>query len=91
MITHAEVKCYNCDNKFPVYWHKWEKQLPIECPCCGAEFNDDMTKRLETVLGTVSEFNAFLRSRHMDGRAKDLFQVDFKHVYVPLEKYRLDD
>jgi DNA-directed RNA polymerase subunit RPC12/RpoP len=89
MITYADIKCFNCGNSFPVYWPNWEKNLPIECPFCGSEFNDEMTKRLRNALGTVSEFNAYLRSRHADGRSHDLFQVDFKHVYVSLEKYHL--
>ncbi|AUM66352.1 hypothetical protein C0R09_18515 [Brevibacillus laterosporus] len=89
MITYAEVKCYNCENKFPVYWHDWEKNLPIKCPFCVTQFTDRQTEHLKLALGTASELNGKLRSEAMDGG--DLFQVDFKHVFVPVEKYRLDD
>ena len=90
MITYAEVKCYNCENSFPVHWHKWEKNLPIECPYCVTVFDERFTEMLKRSLGTVADLNKELRSSHMDG-SHDLFQVDFKHVYVPLDKYRLDD
>ncbi|MNW27555.1 hypothetical protein D3C74_43530 [compost metagenome] len=90
LITYAEVKCFNCDNKFPVYWHNWGKNLPIECPFCVTKFDDKFTEMLKNALGTASELNKELRSRHQDG-SHDLFQVDFKHSYVPIEKYRLDE
>lgn len=90
MITFAEVKCYNCENSFPVYWNNWEKNLPIRCPFCIASFNEKFTEMLKHSLGTVNELNKELRSRHSD-ESHDLFQVDFKHVYVPIDKYRLDD
>lgn len=90
MITYAEVKCFNCGNKFPVYWNNWDKNLPIECPYCVTKFNDRFTEMLKNALGTANELNAELRSRAMDG-SHDLFQVDFKHVYVPADKYHLDD
>ncbi|MFJ8099352.1 hypothetical protein [Lysinibacillus sp. NPDC096212] len=91
MITHADVKCYNCDNTFPIYWHNWEKQLPISCPYCVAKFTERAEEMLKNALGAAADLNKELRSDHMDGTNPDLFQVNFKHVYVPLEKYRLDD
>lgn len=90
MVTYAEVKCFNCENKFPVYWHNWSKNLPICCPYCVAEFSERSTEMLRIALGTASELNKELRKR-ADEYEDDLFQVDFKHVYVPIEKYRLNE
>ena len=90
MITHAEIKCFNCDNAFPVYWHKWEKGTSLDCPFCVTQLNERSEQMIRHALGVVADLNRELRSDHMDG-TQDLFQVDFKHVYVPLEKYRLDE
>ena len=90
MITYAEIKCFHCGNSFSVYWNKWEKSLPIECPYCVTALSERETEMLKYALGTVCDLNRELRSSHMEGR-NDLFQVDFKHVYVPIEKYRLND
>jgi NAD-dependent SIR2 family protein deacetylase len=91
LITFAEVTCFRCENNFPLYRERLEHQLPIECPYCDAKLDDSASKHFKDVLYTVAELNAKLRSRHMDGRLEDLFQIDFKHVYVPIEKYRSEE
>ncbi|PEQ65509.1 hypothetical protein [Bacillus cereus] len=90
MITHAEIKCFNCENTFPLFTHPNPKVKQIECPFCCATMDERFTTYTIDMLYRVSELNKELRSKSNDGINPE-FQVNFKHVFVPLEKYHLDD
>ncbi|KAA0815472.1 MULTISPECIES: hypothetical protein [Bacillus] len=91
MATRADVKCHNCENTFQVFWHSFEKQLPIMCPYCSKELDEAMTEKLKNALGTVWNLNYHFRKNHEERKNEPLFTVDFVHVHVPIEKFDLDN
>ncbi|MDO6634120.1 hypothetical protein Q4580_30500 [Bacillus thuringiensis] len=52
--------------------------------------NERFTSFTIDMLFRASELNKELRSKSEDGINPE-FQVDFKHVFVPLDKYPSDD
>jgi DNA-directed RNA polymerase subunit RPC12/RpoP len=90
MATRADITCKNCDNTFQVFWHEFTKQLPLSCPYCSKEIDETMTEMLKRALGTTWEVNYHFRKYHEE-RNEPLFVVNISDVYVPIEKFDLDD
>lgn len=91
MATRADVKCHNCENTFQVFWHNFDKQIPIECPYCDKQIDESLTENLKRALGVVNALNIELRKNHEERINKPLFTVDITHVHVPSEKFDLDN
>lgn len=90
MATRADITCKNCDNTFPVFWNNFTKQLPLSCPYCDKKIDEKMTEMIKHALGTTWEVNYHFRKYHGE-RNEPLFTVDIKDVFVPIEKFDLDD
>lgn len=90
MATRADITCNNCSNTFQVFWHNFEKQLPLDCPYCDRIIDKKMTEMIKHALGSLNEVNYHFRKYHSE-RTEDLFSVDIKNFDVPISKFRLDD
>lgn len=90
MATRADIVCKNCGNTFHVFWHGWEKQLPLECPYCCKKIGEKMTEMVKHALGCTWEANYHFR-KYNEERNEPLFEVNFTEVYVPIDKFDLDD
>lgn len=90
VVTYAEIKCYNCENRFTLHTEQCEDVEQLKCPFCCARMNERFTSFTIDMLFRASELNKELRSKSEDGINPE-FQVDFKHVFVPLDKYPSDD
>jgi DNA-directed RNA polymerase subunit RPC12/RpoP len=90
MATRADLKCENCGHTFQVFWNRFEKQLPLECPYCSKEIDETMTEMIKNALGSVWEVNYHFRKYHGE-RNEPLFTVSVTDVFVPADKLGLDD
>lgn len=90
MATRADIECQNCQNTFQIFWHSFESQLPISCPYCNKDMSKKSVSMLKETLGTAFELNKEIRKRHEE-RNEALFIVSIQHVFVPEEKFDIDN
>lgn len=88
MATTMNVKCKNCGNSFPLFWHSFNADEDLKCPHCSNVLPTQyVQKYVQPAFAAVWEANYKIRSKH-ESDICDWFEFDFEEIYVPNEKFK---